>query len=150
MLRNILVSLLLCGTSLSQAASVETSYADASFDAVVVSTVVAGIQSKDTNNGQQPIAYVRAFFAMEDSVARNLYPELAELKAVGEYVVNCADQSLAITEFRVLKSSDVLPTSMNTSTDEKLSFSSPKFDSEVKVVRAACGSSVASLGNNLQ
>lgn len=148
MLRNILVSLLLCGSSLSQAAAAETTTADASFDVVVLSTVVAGIQSKDAN--QQPIAHVRAFFAMEDSGIRSLYPELAELKAVGEYVVNCADQSLAITEFRVLKSSETLPTSMNTATDEKLSFSSPKFDSEVKVVRAACGSSVASLGSNLQ
>jgi hypothetical protein len=150
MLRNTLVALLLCGTSLSQAASVETTTTDASFDVVVLSTVVAGIDSKNANNGQQPIAHVRALFAMEDSGTRNLYPELAELKAVGEYVVNCAEQSLAITEFRVLKSTDILPTSMNTATDEKLTFSSPKFDSEVKVVRAACGSSVASLSINLQ
>jgi hypothetical protein len=150
MLRNTLVALLLCGTSLSQAASVETTTTDASFDVVVLSTVVAGIDSKNTNNGQQPIAHVRALFAMEDSGIRNLYPELSELKAVGEYVVNCAEQSLAITEFRVVKSSDILPASMNTVTDEKLTFSSPKFDSEVKVVRAACGSSVASLSNNLQ
>jgi hypothetical protein len=150
MLRTILVTLLLCGTTLSQAASVETNTADASFDVVVLSTVVAGIDSKNTNNGQQPIAHVRAFFAMEDSGIRNLYPELAELKAVGEYVVNCAEQSLAISEFRVLKSSEIMPTSMNKEIDEKLTFSSPKFDSEVKVVRAACGSSVASLSSNLQ
>ena len=149
MVRTILATLLLCGSSLSQAAPVETTMTEPSFDLVVLN-VAAGIQSKDTTNRQQSITHVRAFFAMEDSGIRNLYPELAELKALGEYVVNCADQSLAIAEFRVLKSSEILPTGMNPTSDEKLTFSSPKFDSEVKVVRAACGSRVASLSSTIK
>lgn len=90
MLRNILATLLLCGSSLSQAAPVETTITEPSFDLVVLN-VVAGMQSKDTTNDQQSTTHVRAFFAMEDSGIRNMYPELAELKALGEYVVNCSD-----------------------------------------------------------
>ena len=149
MLRTILATLLLCGSSLSQAAPVETTMTEPSFDLVVLN-VVAGMQSKDTTTGQQSITHVRAFFAMEDSGIRNMYPELAELKALGEYVVNCADQSLAIAEFRVLKSTEAMPASTDFSVDEKLTFTAPKFDSEVKVVRAACGSSVASLSSTIQ
>lgn len=149
MLRNILATLLLCGSSLSQAASIDAAAMDASFDVVVLANAVTGTQAKDMANGQ-PIAHARAVFAMEDSGIRNLYPELAELKALGEYAVNCANQSLAITEFRILKSSEIMPTSTDFSADAKLSFSAPKFDSEIKVVRAACGSSIASLGSNLQ
>ena len=87
---------------------------------------------------------------MEDTGARNSYPELGELKALGEYVVNCGEQSLAIAEFRVLKTSDSLPISKDFTTEEKLTYSSPKFDAEVKLVRAACGSSVASLSSEIK
>ncbi len=150
MFRNTLVSLLLGSVSLTQAVAAETSTKDYSFDASVNSIVVAGIDAKDQKNGQNPIFRVRAFFAMEDSGIRNVYPELADSQAIGDYAVNCSQQSLAITEFRVLSSSEMLPAGMSSSIDSKLSFSSPKFDSELKVVRAACGSSVASISNNMQ
>lgn len=150
MFRNTLVSLLLGSVSLTQAVAAETSTKDYSFDASVNSIVVAGIDAKDQKNGQNPIVRVRAFFAMEDSGIRNVYPELADSQAIGDYAVNCSQQSLAITEFRVLSSSEMLPAGMSSSIDSKLSFSSPKFDSELKVVRAACGSSVASISNNMQ
>ncbi len=150
MFRNTLVSLLLGSVSLTQAVAAETSTKDYSFDASVNSIVVAGIDAKDQKNGQNPIVRVRAFFAMEDSGIRSVYPELADSQAIGDYAVNCSEQSLAITEFRVLSSSEMLPAGMSSSIDSKLSFSSPKFDSELKVVRAACGSSVASISNNMQ
>ena len=150
MFRNTLVSLLLGSVSLTQAVAAETSTKDYSFDASVNSIVVAGIGAKDQKNGQNPIVRVRAFFAMEDSGIRSVYPELADSQAIGDYAVNCSEQSLAITEFRVLSSSEMLPAGMSSSIDSKLSFSSPKFDSELKVVRAACGSSVASISNNMQ
>ena len=134
-----------CSTTLSQAAVADSKLADAQGDLIIIPTVVAGIQSHDAKNYQRSLTQVRALFSMEDSGARSSYPELGELKALGEYVVNCGEQSLAIAEFRVLKSSDSLPVSKNFTTEEKLTFSSPKFDAEVKLVRAACGSSVASL-----
>jgi hypothetical protein len=150
MLRTIFTMMLLSGVSLSQATTTDSGTSNASLDVVVLSTVVAGISSNDGNHSHQSVAHVRALFAMDDSDIRNVYPELAELKAVGDYVVNCSDQSLAITEFRVLKPSEALPASTRSVADEKLSFSAPKFDSEIKVVRAACGSSVASLDSNLR
>ena len=145
MLRNLLTTLLFCSTTLSQAAVVDSKLADAQGDFIIIPTVVAGIQSQDAKNYQRSLTQVRALFSMEDPGARNSYPELGELKALGEYVVNCGEQSLAIAEFRVLKSSDSLPVSKDFTTEEQLTFSSPKFDAEVKLVRAACGSSVASL-----
>lgn len=150
MFRNTLVSLLLSSVSFTQVVAAETSTKDYSFDASVNSIVVAGIDAKDQKNGQNPIVRVRAFFAMEDSGIRSVYPELADSQAIGDYAVNCSEQSLAITEFRVLSSSEMLPAGMSSSIDSELSFSSPKFDSELKVVRAACGSSVASISNNMQ
>ena len=150
MSRNLLVTLLFCSTTLSQAAVVDSKLADAQGDFIVIPTVVAGIQSHDVKNHQRSLTQVRALFSMDDSGARNSYPELGELKALGEYVVNCGEQSLAIAEFRVLKSSDSLPVSNDFTTEEKLTFSSPKFDAEVKVVRAVCGSSVASLNSDFK
>ena len=150
MLRNLLTTLLFCSTTLAQAAVVDSKLADAQSDFIVIPTIVAGIQSQDAKNRQRSLTQVRALFSMEDTGARNSYPELGELKALGEYVVNCGDQSLAIAEFRVLKTSDSLPVSKDFTTEEKLTYSSPKFDAEVKLVRAACGSSVASLSSEIK
>ena len=150
MLRNLLTTLLFCSTTLAQAAVVDSKLVDAQNDFIVIPTIVAGIQSQDAKNRPRSLTQVRALFSMEDTGARNSYPELGELKALGEYVVNCGEQSLAIAEFRVLKTSDSLPISKDFTTEEKLTYSSPKFDAEVKLVRAACGSSVASLSSEIK
>jgi len=150
MSRILLVTLLLCATSFSQATVVDSNLTDAADNFIVVSTMVAGIQSNDAKNRQRLLTQVRVLFSMEDSGARNLYPELGELKALGEYVVNCGEQSLAIAEFRVLKSSDSFPISSDFTSEKKLNLNSPRFDHEVKVVSAACGSSVTSMSSEIK
>ena len=87
-------------------------------------------------------ALVQVTMALDDTVL-TAYPELADLKAVANYSVNCKNNTLAIANFEV--SRGAATSNAATQTQPAMEYAAVRFYSDYAIVQAACTSDVAML-----
>jgi len=89
-------------------------------------------------NNSKGLTKVREFHDMGDSGVQQI-----------DYVVNCANDTLALADFAVLTVKGRLPARSNATSLENLSFYKPMIDHDAKVVSNACDSRLAMSGHRI-
>lgn len=87
-------------------------------------------------------ALVQVTMALDDTVL-TAYPELADLKAVANYSVNCKNNTLAIANFEVSRGNAAANTT--TEAQSTMEYAAVRFYSDYAIVQAACTSNLAML-----
>ena len=87
-------------------------------------------------------ALVQVTMALDDTVL-TAYPELADLKAIANYSVNCKNNTLAIANFEVSRGAAAANTA--TEAQSTMEYAAVRFYSDYAIVQAACTSDLAML-----
>ena len=117
-------------------------------------SMAAGVEQQATMTDNEPVMLVAAagntwtIISMENSKKMSKVRKFFDMGANGvqqiDYVVNCANKSVALAGFQVLKSSQDLPSGpMNVVSYDDLSFYTPKLDIDRNVANTACDKRLA-------
>ena len=117
-------------------------------------SMAAGVEEQATMTDNEPVMLVAAagntwtIISMENSKKMSKVRKFFDMGANGvqqiDYVVNCANKSVALAGFQVLKSSQDLPSGpMNVVSYDDLSFYTPKLDIDRNVANTACDKRLA-------
>ena len=120
---------------------------------VATASMAAGADQQTTSMDNEPAVVAAAgnswtVISMENSKKMSKVRKFFDMGANGvqqiDYVVNCANKSVALAGFQVLKSSENLPSGpMNVASYDDLSFYTPKLDIDRNVANTACDKRLA-------
>ena len=121
---------------------------------VATASIAAGADQQATLTDNEPVMMVAAVgnswtvISMENNKQMSKVRKFFDMGANGvqqiDYVVNCANKSVALAAFQVLKSSGNAPSGpMNVPSFDDLSFYTPKLDIDRNVANTACDKRLA-------